>query len=248
MAVTDISETIKDELLRFLKKSKKADLITTYLYYLEKKFKIDPVLFIRDKMIYQSQGELIARLESQGKLWRETEIKIQHGQQSVNELTKKVYICPFTGKVFGDNTHPNPQDAIYDWVSKCPENKERVGGLKAKRFFVSEDPEVIKNYIVKLKEPITKIVYSSAVTGKLFNSKQSVIDDFIKNQLKPIPLEEVPNQNRYQIEEHFLAFIQAQLEESKINAFVESLGDFEEFSSYVGQWLEEDKADSEDEE
>lgn len=159
MATIAISETLKDELLRFLKKNRKADIVTTYLYFLEKKFNISPVLFIRDKMIFQSQEELIKNLESQGKLWRETEIKIQYGQQSVNDQTKKIYICPFTGKVFGDNTHPNPQDAIYDWVSKCPENTERVGGLKAKRFFVSEDADVIKNYIVKRKEPITKTVY-----------------------------------------------------------------------------------------
>lgn len=240
MVTLVITETLKDELLKFLKKNKKADLITTYLYYLGKKFNIKPVLFIRDKMIFQSQEELIKNLEEQGKLWRETEIKIQQGVQSVNEATKKIYICPFTGKVFADNTHPNPQDAIYDWVAKCPENNERIGGLKAKRFFVSEDPDVIKNYIVKLKAPITKIVFSSAVTGKLFNSKNAVIDDFIKNQLKSIPLEEVPNQNRFQIEEAFLAFIQKQLEESRINAFVEALSDFEEFATFLKQWLEEE--------
>jgi hypothetical protein len=247
MAATTISETLKDELLKFVKKNKKADLITVYLFFLEKKFNLKPVLFIRDKTIFQSQEELIKNLEAQNKLWRETEIKIQYGQQSVNEQTKKIYICPFTGKVFGDNTHPNPQDAIYDWVSKCPENKERVGGLKAKRFFVSEDPEVIQNYIVKRKEPVTKIVYSSAVTGKLFNNKQAVLDDFTKNQLKPIPLEEVPGQNRFQIEEHFLAFIQKQLEESKINAFIESLSQYDEFSSYINLWLVEDKEEVEDE-
>ncbi len=248
MATIAISETLKDELLRFLKKNRKADIVTTYLYFLEKKFNISPVLFIRDKMIFQSQEELIKNLESQGKLWRETEIKIQYGQQSVNDQTKKIYICPFTGKVFGDNTHPNPQDAIYDWVSKCPENTERVGGLKAKRFFVSEDADVIKNYIVKRKEPITKTVYSSAVTGKLFNSKHAVIEDFVKNQLKPIPLEEVPNQNRFQIEEHFLAFIQKELDESKINAFAETLSGIEEFSTYIDQWLEEEKDESSDSE
>jgi hypothetical protein len=240
MATLVITETLKDELIKFLKKNKKADLITTYLYYIGKKFNIKSVLFIRDKKIFQSQEELIKNLEEQGKLWRETEIKIQQGQQSVNEATKKIYICPFTGKVFADNTHPNPQDAIYDWVSKCPENTERIGGLKAKRFFVSEDPEVIKNYIVKRKEPITKIVFSSAVTGKLFNSKHAVLDDFIKNQLKPIPLEEVPNQNRFQIEEAFLDFIQKQLEESRMNAFVEALSDVEEFAPFLKQWLEEE--------
>lgn len=248
MAAIVISESLKDELLKFLKKNKKADLITTYLFFLEKKFRISPVLFIRDKMIFQSDESLIKKLEEEGKLWRETEIKIQYGQQSVNDQTQKIYICPFTGKVFGDNTHPNPQDAIYDWVSKCPENTERVGGLRAKRFLVSEDPDIIKNYIVKRKDPITKIVYSSAVTGKLFNSKQAVLDDFTKNQLKPIPLEEVPNQNRFQIEEHFLSFIQTHLEEGKINAFVESLSQHEEFSSYIDLWLVEDKEDVEDEE
>lgn len=243
MTTLVISESLKEELVKFLKKNKKSDLITTYLFFLERKYKIKPVLFIREKMIYQSQDELIKKLEDQGKLWRETEIKIQVGQQSVNEHTKKVYICPFTGKVFGDNTHPNPQDAIYDWVSKCPENTERVGGLKAKRFFVSEDPDVIKNYIVKLKEPITKIVYSSAVTGKLFNSKAAVIDDFMKNQLKPLSLTEVTNQNRFQIEEHFLAFIQKQLHESKINGFVEGLSGFEEFTPFVDGWLEEERVE-----
>lgn len=242
---TVISGALRDELLKFLKKNRKADIVTTYLYFLEKKFNIRPVLFIRDKMIYQSQEELIQKLESQGKLWRETEIKIQHGQPSINEQTKKIYICPFTGKVFGDNTHPNPQDAIYDWVSKCPENTERVGGLKAKRFFVSEDPEVIKNYIVKRKEPVTKIVYSSGVTGKLFNSKQAVIDDFIKNQLRALPLEEVPSQNRFQIEEHFLQFIQTHLEESKINAFAETLFSIEEFAPFLGQWTEEEQEEVE---
>lgn len=241
MASIVISETLKDELFHFLQKNKKADLITTYLYFLEKKFNCNPVLFVREKTIYQSQDILLKKLEEQGKLWRETEIKIQTGPQGVNELTKKIYICPFTGKVFGDNTHPNPQDAIYDWVSKCPENTERSGGLKVKRFFVSEDPEVIKNYIVKRKEPITKIVYSSVVTGKLFNNKATVIEDFLKSQLKFIPLVEVPNQNKFQIEETFLSFIQQHLEETKISAFVEALSQFEEFSSYLDGWLEEEK-------
>lgn len=242
-----IGDQLRKELEKFLNKNRKADLVTTYLYFLEKKYQVKPVLFAREKMIYQSLDVLLKKLEEQGKLWRETEIKIQFGQESVNELTKKIYICPFTGKVFGDNTHPNPQDAIYDWVSKCPENTERVGGLRVKRFFVSEDPEVIKNYIVKRKEPITKIVYSSVVTGKLFNSKASVIDDFVKNQTRSLNLVEVPSQNRFQIEEHFLKFIQDQLDEKKISAFVEALSEYKEFASYVEGWLEEDKEIAADE-
>ena len=247
MTTVVIPNVLKDELQKFLKKNRKADLVTTYLFYLEKKFNVKPVLFAREKTIYQSQEDLVKKLEEQGKLWRETEIKIQVGQQGVNELTKKIYICPFTGKVFGDNTHPNPQDAIYDWVSTCPENKERVGGLKVKRFFVSEDEEVIKNYIIKRKEPITKIVFSSVVTGKLFNSKAAVISDFLNNQIKPLSLMEVPTQNRFQIEENFLAFIQNHLDDTKIAAFFEAISSMEEFAPFASQWLEEEKEEASEE-
>src|SRR3990167_5473845 len=212
----------KNDLLQFLKKNRNADLVAIYLAFIEEKYRLQPTLFPRDKTIYQSIDDLIQRLESQGKLWRETEITIQFGQQSVNEETKKIYICPFTGKVFGDNTHPNPQDAIYDWVSTCPENKERVGGLPVKRFYVSEDPEVIKNYISERKASMKKVVYSSAITGKLFNSKAAVIEDFKKNQIKLLTLLEVQNQNRFQIEESFLSFVQGLARGLKIKEMVQS--------------------------
>jgi hypothetical protein len=234
-----ISDSLKNKLLSFAKKNRKTDLIGLYLYYVEQKFKIHPVLLPYEKTIYQCLDSLIDTLGKQGKLWRETEIKIQFGQQSVNDQTKRIYICPFTGKVFGDNTHPNPQDAIYDWVSKCPENTERINGMKVKRFYVSEDPEVIKNYITKRKEPITKIVYSSVITGKLFNSKAAVIDDFKKNHVKPLTLLEVQNQNKYQIEELFLELLQEHLSESKITAFVEALSSIKEMQPFLAKWLEE---------
>jgi hypothetical protein len=238
MTKTVITEKLKHDLDLFLKNNRKADLVTTYLFFLEKKFQLKPVLFIKEKMIYQSIDELIEKLEKEGKLWRETEIKIQVGQPSVNEDTQKIYICPFTGKVFGDNTHPNPQDAIYDWVSKCPENTERLNGLKVKRFFVSEDPEVIKNYIGKKKEPITKIVFSSAISGKLFNSKNAVMEDFKKNHLKALSLADVANQNRFNMEDHLLNFIQEHMDESKVSSFVEAMSKEEQFQECVSQWLE----------
>ena len=233
-----ITNEQKNELLKFLKKNKSVDLVTIYLAYIESKHHLKPVLFPRDKTIFQSLEDLIGRLEAQGKLWRETEITIQFGQQSVNEETKKIYICPFTGKVFGDNTHPNPQDAIYDWVSKCPENKERVGGLPVKRFFVSEDPDVIKNYISERKASMKKVVYSSVITGKLFNSRQAIIEDFKKNHIKYLTLFEVQNQNRFQIEEGFLEFIQSHLVEDQIAKFVEALSQHDEFEPYLEKWVE----------
>ncbi|NRA89872.1 MAG: DUF2709 domain-containing protein [Simkaniaceae bacterium] len=241
MANNVITPSLKELMVEYLKKHRKSDLLTTYFFFLEKKYNIQPVLFLREKTIFQSKSELLKRLEDEGKLWRETEIKIQVGAPSVNENTKKIYICPFTGKVFGDNTHPNPQDAIYDWVSKCPENTERMDGMKVKRFFVSEDPEVIKNYIQKRREPISKIVFSSGVTGKLFNSKKSVLDDFEKNQLKSMELVDVPSQNRYQIEESFLAFIQEQLDDNRISAFVDAMSAHKEFETHVARWVEENQ-------
>lgn len=235
-----ITDELKRVLEQFLNENRPAELINTYLCFIENKFNLQPVLFPKEKTIYQSSEDAVKQLENQGKIWHETEIKIGFSNLSVNDQTKKIYICPFTGKVFGDNTNPNPQDAIYDWVSRCPENHERINGLRVKRFFISEDPEVIKSYIAKTKpkEPITKVVYSSVLSGKLFSSKDAVIEDFKKNYLKSLSLVEVQNQNRFQIEEHFLAFIQKQLVEDKIAAFVEALADFKEFMPYVEHWIE----------
>lgn len=234
-----ISEDNKAELERFLHENRPAELINTYLFFVEKRFDLHPVIFPKEKTIYQSAAAAVSSLEREEKLWHQTEIKISFGDQSVNEQTKKIYICPFTGKVFGDNTHPNPQDAIYDWVSKCPENTERVGGLRVKRFFVSEDHDVIMNYVSKTstKEPITKTVFSSVLSGKLFNSKQAVIEDFKKNYLKKVSLVEVQNQNRFQIENEFLDFIQKQLEEDKITAFVEAMAEESKFQPIIESWL-----------
>lgn len=239
MTKTLINEEIKGALQNFLDQNASPELVNTYLYFVELKFDLKPVLFPKDKIIYQSADDAVNAVEKAGKLWHEAEIRIGTSNQ-INEQTKKIYICPFTGKVFGDNTHPNPQDAIYDWVSRCPENKERIGGLPAKRFFISEDPGVINNYIAKVKhkEPITKTVYSSVLNGKLFSTKESVIKDFRENYLKPVSLFEVQNQNKFQIEEHFLAFIQKQLAEDKIGGFVEALADIDVFAPYVAHWLE----------
>lgn len=233
-----LSEQLKTALLQFLQERRSPELLAAYLYYLELRFHLHPVVFARDKIIYQSTEAAIKKLEEQGKVWRETEIKIGYGPPSVNELTKKIYICPFTGKVFADNTHPNPQDAIYDWVSRCPENTERLGGVRAKRFFVSDDPEVIKNYIKPPKEPVSKTVFSSAVTGKLYNSREAVIRDFKENYLKPMTLVEVQNQNRFQLEDSFLNFIQDHLQEEKIASFVELLAEDEAFHPFVTKWVE----------
>ena len=238
-----ISQNVRKDLLEHLESHRKPDLVHAYLFYLSKALNVNPVLFPPGKLIFRGANEAINYLEEEGKVWRETEIKISFSPSGVNEQTTKIYICPFTGKVFGDNTHPNPQDAIYDWVSKCPENTERVGGLRVKRFLVSEDKEVIRNYLEKQpnKEPISKTVYSSAQSGKLYHSKQAVIDDFKTSYLKSLSLIEVQNQNRFDINDDFLDFIQEKLDEDKIATFVETLSEHEEFLPFVEQWIESDE-------
>ena len=235
-----INEDDQKALAQFLEANRPAELVNTYLFFIENKFNLQPVLFPKEKKIYQSTADAIQILEKEGKVWHQAEIKVSFSNQAVNEQTTKVYICPFSGKVFGNNTHPNPQDAIYDWVSKCPENTERKGGLKVKRFYISEDPEVIHSYLAKNKpkEPIKKVVFSSVLSSKLFNSKEAVIADFKKSYLKRLSLFEVQNQNKYEIEEQFLAFIRKQLSEEKITAFVEALAEIKQFSPYVEHWLE----------
>jgi hypothetical protein len=236
-----ISEPVKEVLKEFVTTTKHPELIATYLKYVEERLGLRPVLFVKDKLVFKSAEDATRTLEEQGKLWRETEIKIGYETAEVNDQTTKIYICPFTGKVFGNNTHPNPQDAIYDWVSTCPENKERVGGVRVKRFFVSEDPEVIRSYAEKCvtKAPITKLVYSSVINGKLFHSKENVVDDFLQNYLKRVSLVEVEGQSRFQIEENFMNLIHEQLQEDKIAEFVEALSETPEFGPFVERWLGE---------
>jgi hypothetical protein len=238
----DMQLLIKD----YLETVKHPELIGTYLYYIELRHQLKPVVFLKDKIVYRNVDEAERLLEEEGKLWRETEIKIGYTTSSVDDETQKIYICPFTGKVFGDNTHPNPQDAIYDWVSKCPENTERVGGLKVKRFFISEDPEVIKAYASKNKPkaPLIKVVFSSALNGKLFHSKEAVIDDFRANYIKKVSLQEVQSQSRFQIEESFMNFIQQQLTDDKIASFVETISDIPECLPYVEKWIGEVEEES----
>ena len=241
------SQEIFSRLLDFLKKNRNIDLITTYLCFLEMKHNLSPVVFIKEKKIYLSQDHLVKALEKAEKLYRETVIKIQLCKESVNQETKKLYICPFSGKVFADNTHPNPQDGIYEWVSKCPENTERKNGVKVKKFYISEDPEVIKNYIQPKKNQLEKTVFSSVVTGKLFNSKQGVIKDLLENHIKPIPMKQVTTQNRFELHEDFLIFLENHLEDSKISNFVELLSQKEGFEKYINKWMEESESSEEPE-
>lgn len=236
-----VSESVKSELKKRLAEDPKLDLVSAFLYYLEHAHQADPVLYPGNKTIYFSPEVAAESMGKEGKLWRETEILVSYDQGSVNEETQKIYICPFSGKVFGDNTHPNPQDAVYDWVSKCPENTELIGGLRSKRFHVSEDPEVIKNYIQETQKSVKKTVFSSAINGKLFNSKEAIIRDFKQNYLKPMTLVEVQGQNRFQMGEELLHFFQKYLNEECIGKFINELSEDSSFAETINAWVGEDE-------
>ncbi|WP_100934482.1 DUF2709 domain-containing protein [Candidatus Chlamydia corallus] len=234
----DISGAVKQKLLQFLGKQKKPELLATYLFYLEQALSLRPVVFVRDKIIFKTPEDAVRILEKDKKIWRETEIQISSEKPQVNENTKRIYICPFTGKVFADNVYANPQDAIYDWLSSCPQNMEKQGGVRIKRFLVSEDPNVIKEYAAPAKEPIVKTVFASAITGKLFHSLPPLLEDFISSYLRPMTLEEVENQTKFQLESSFLSLLQDALVEDKIAAFIESLADDTAFHVYISQWVD----------
>ena len=239
MPVSAIPLHIQEVLKDFVSRTKNPELIATYFQYVEAKFQLKPVLFLKEKTVFKSKADALRILEAKNDVWRETEIKIGYVHSSVDENTSKIYMCPFTGKVFGNNTHPNPQDAIYDWVSTCPENKERVNGLKVKRFFISEDPELIRSYAAKFapKAPLTKVIFSSVMNGKLFHSKEAVIEDLLENYMKPVTLIEVMNQNKFHIDDSFMKMIQEQLEEDKIASFVEAAAQVPELAPYVESWV-----------
>mgnify|MGYP003683027323 CR=1 FL=1 len=236
---TKIKQETKKRILDYLQKHKGADLASVYFLFLEENYDIHPVVALNTRTIFPKGSDALAFLEKGGHIWKETLIKVSFDKAPVNAETTRIYLCPFTGKVFGNNTHPNPQDAIYDWVSNCESNSELTDGLPSKRFMVSDDPEMIKSYITPPKKTIEKRVFSSAGNGKLYNTKEAVIADFTANYLKPLSLLEVQNQNRFELHETLLAFLQEQLDESKVTAFVEALGEDEKFHSAIALWTSE---------
>lgn len=228
-----ISPEHRSELLKFLKKNPDADAVAGYCAYVEQKYRIKPVVYSRQKKIYKTLDDLMKHLEAEGKFCRETEITIHYGKQSVNDNTKKIVICPFCSNVIGDNMVQNLSDAAYEHVRKCKDNHELVGGVPSKRFSVSEDSDLIATYMTERKAAVKKVVYTSA-TGKLYNSREAVIDDFKKNQMKPVSFYEVVlNPKEYEIEESLAAFRDDQVVEEKIISFLEGLSKHTEFEPYV---------------
>ncbi len=127
---------------------------------------------------------------------------------------------------------PQPLDEMYAHLSKCPKNTVVVDGLPAKTFLVSDDPEMIKGYITERKAAMKKKVFTSA-SGKIFNSKDSVVEDF-KKSVKPVLFSEVVyNPRGFEVEESLNNLKEEYVVEDKIIAFLEALSKHTEFEPYV---------------
>ena len=92
----------------------------------------------------------------------------------------------------------------------------------------------------KPKKPLKKVAYTSQFSGKLFNSKESVVKEFSESFTKPITVIESQNQNRFAIEPGFLDFFKKRLQEDHIADFVGQIADDKDIMPYVEKWLEEE--------
>lgn len=227
-----ISPEHRNELLKFLKKHPNADAVEGYCAHIEQKLKLKPMACPREKVIGKSLDDLIQFLDSQGKISRETEHTFHHGKQTVNVSTVKVYICPFCHIGIGNNMDAFPADRMYDHVSKCSKNTTLGDGVPLKSFSVSEDPEMIAEFITERKASVKKIVHT--VGSKVYSSKEAVLEDFKKNQIKPMTFYEVVlNPREFEIEKRLSAVIEEYVNEEKIIAFLETLSKHPEFEPYV---------------
>jgi hypothetical protein len=232
----------KTHLLNFLKKNKNVTPLMGYCAFLEDKYHLKLVICPRENVICQTMADMVEYLESEGKLWRQTECAIQYSRPRVDEDTKQIYICPHCNWAVGDNTK-YPTDAICDHVKKCPKNTEKIGGLPSDRFTISKDPQEIKKHIPERKSQMQKVVFTSHFDPKkVFISKQAVIDDFKKSYAKPASLNEAASAVLEEkaapvIEEKLKNFINQHIQE--FEAFIQSLSECEEFVPYLKKWENE---------
>ena len=84
-----LSEQEREKLLKFLEDNRPPELVNTYMYFLEERYHIAPVLFPKNKTIYMSADEAVKRLEKEGQIYHETKIKIGTDSRTVNEKTKE---------------------------------------------------------------------------------------------------------------------------------------------------------------
>ena len=63
MAKMVIAGEQRNVLHQYLEENSAVELVTAYLFFIENKLKLKPVLFVRDKVIYKSADEVVKALE-----------------------------------------------------------------------------------------------------------------------------------------------------------------------------------------
>ena len=242
-----ISKQLLDHLEKQIKAKKNPSCGTAYMYYLKNILKISPVVYMPSKTIYESIQHCIEHLSDKNEIYRETSIKICYQASAVNNETTKIYICPYSGKIFGNNTHENPQDAIYDWVSRCPENKDYINGIKSKKFFISEDPKTISQYINKNEKTIEKKVYApfhnkGILKDKVYNTISSLEKDIANKCFKSISIQDCDDESRYIISD---GLTNNYLNDDTFTEFYNILSNREEFDYFTHLWSQEEEEEHE---
>ena len=60
-------------------------------------------------------------------------------------------------------------------------------------------------------------------------------------------MKQVTTQNRFELHDDFLIFLENHLEDSKISSFVETLSAIDGFEKYINKWMKESEANEESE-
>jgi hypothetical protein len=234
-----LSEDEKLHLLNFLKKTRNVDAVTAYCAYIEEKYRLKLVSFPRGKKMSFSMDSLVQELDSEGKLCVEKEIVRRYGRLVADNLTTKLYLCPFCDWAIGDNVDQFAGDKIVEHVAICSKNNEIEGGLKSKRFLISTDPKEIKKRSEDPKAISKKMVFTSNFSSKAFSSKKEVVEDFKKNFVRPITLKEVVYADEdVELDEKLLNFKEEHVTGEVIERFLHSLESLDEFKPYLKKWVE----------
>ena len=210
-----------------------------YILILQHVHDIDPVVFLPNKVIFKNSEDAVHKLTTKAHTHNiaiETIKILMHRQAAVvNDETTKIYICPYTGKVFGNNTCNYPEDEIYDWVSTYATSNNIGTGTK---FFISSDKELINTYLSSNPDNY-KTVYKIQGNNQLFLDVVTAEKQLVKS-LVPMDLNSVLNQNKFQIEASFLKVCQHVLQDSYISKIVAVLNQAPTLKQYSHIWENQD--------
>eukprot|EP00105_Crassostrea_gigas_P044026 XP_019928174.1 PREDICTED: uncharacterized protein LOC109620371 [Crassostrea gigas] len=231
--LVSIDPTIAEKLIEISGKSK-GEFTELFLNFITLEYDIRPVLYLGNRTIYRTPEEAFEKLTKNDEAYTCIKLNTVGHKPEVDNETTKIFICPFSGKVFGNNMFLHPEDVIYEWVMNCPENKVGKSGMKERRFYVSEDPKLISSY--KKEEVVeTKEVFKSISSKKLFLSQEDAIED-VKKSLKPMSISEVVSQKKHKLDDDFIELLQKVLDEDYTQQVFDAMLSCEGLKGITSKW------------